>query len=315
MNGRGGTSEYLIQILEHQNSSGGSAMNRRGLWCGVLLSASMLLSSNSMAGETNARDYLPAPPGTTLMLTYAKHITADKIYNDGEETDGFNYRNDLGFFRLVYFNTLFGMPIDYQGLLFFNDQDLDGAAVGGNQFSSSGIMDPVLVSTIWPIANNDSKTYLGFTQYVTVPIGEYDGDGALNPGENRWIFKEEFGFMQGIGDKTFFEVQPSVEFYTDNDDVGGANQEKDPLFQLQMHLSYDVTPKFFVSGDYTYQYGAETTVAGISQDNCVESHKAGLSFNYKLSDVTQLLIEYSSTLDTENGPDVNIAGLRFLYIF
>lgn len=288
----------------------------KSLCCGALLTAGLLVPFSSMAGgETNARDYLPAPPGTTLMLTYAKHITADSIYHDGEETDGFNYTNNMGFFRLVYFNTLFGMPVDYQGLLFFNDQELDGDAVGGNQFSSTGLMDPVLVATLWPVANDSTKTYIGFTQFVTVPVGEYDGDQPLNPGDNRWVFKEELGIMQGIGDKTFIELQPSIEFYTDNDDVGGQNQEKDPLFQLQMHLSYDITPSFFISGDYTYQYGGETTVAGVSQDDQTESHKAGLSFNYKLSDVTQLLVEYSTTLDTENGPDVNIAGLRFLYIF
>lgn len=42
------------------------------------------------------------------------------------------------------------------------------------QFLSSGVMDAVLVSTIWPIANDITKTNLGFTQYITVPVGEYD---------------------------------------------------------------------------------------------------------------------------------------------
>lgn len=118
-------------------------------------------SSVASAGETNPRDYLPAPPGTSIMLTYFKHINADSVYADGKRTPGFNYEQNLGFFRLVYFDTLFGMPIDYQGLLFFNDQKLNGPAVGGNQFSSSGVMDPALVSTIWPVSNPSTKTWLG----------------------------------------------------------------------------------------------------------------------------------------------------------
>lgn len=287
----------------------------KGICYAVLLGSCLGMPYVSLAGETNARDYLPAPPGTTLMLTYAKHITADSIYKDGERSGGFNYTNNLGFFRLVYFNTLFGMPIDYQGLLFFNNQELDGAAVGGNQFASSGMMDPVLVSTIWPIANPSTKTWLGFTQFITVPVGEYDEGEVLNPGDNRWAFKEELGFVQGIGDKMVFELQPSVEFYTDNDDYSGGCQEKDPLFQVQVHLSYDITPNFFISGDYTYQNDGETTVAGIEVDDGADAHKLGLSFNYKLSDVTQLLLEYSQIVETENGPDVGIAGARFLYIF
>ena len=287
----------------------------KGIWCAALLGCCVCLPHVSVAGETNARDYLPAPSGTTLMLTYAKHITADSLYTDGHRTGGFNYTNDMGFFRLVYFNTLFGMPIDYQGLLFFNDQELDGSVVGNNQFSASGMMDPALISTIWPIANSNNKTWLGFTQYITVPLGEYHKNEVLNPGDNRWAFKEELGFVKGIGDRTFFEIQPSVEFYTDNDDNSGGTEEKDLLLQLQVHLSYDITPQFFVSADYTYQNGGETTVADISMDNKTEAHKAGLSFNYKLSDVTQLLLEYSQIFETENGPDVGIAGARFLYIF
>lgn len=270
----------------------------------------------SIAGETNARDYLPAPPGTDLMLTYAKSITADSTYADGERVGGFNYTQHLGFFRWVHFSTLFGMPVDYQAILFFNNEKLDGTAVGGAQLSSSGVMDPLFVATLWPISKPETKTYLGFTQYVTVPFGEYEEDEVLNPGQNRYAFKEELGFVQGIGDKTYFEIQPSVEFYTKNSDYLGAfEREQDPLYQLQVHLSYDIAPKFWIAGDYTYQFGGETKIDGAAQDDEIRSHKLGLSFNYVLTDQTQVLIDYSKVVDTENGPDVGIAGVRFLFIF
>jgi len=282
------------------------------LMLGLLLAAAGI----SQAGETDPRDYIPAPSGLNIMLTYYKHITADNMYVSGEKTRGFNYEQDLGFFRYVHFNTLFGMPIDYQALAFYNSQSLNGAAVGGNQFSSSGMPDPVLVSTIWPVSNPDTKTWLGFTQYVTVPIGDYDKGSVLNPGGNIWVFKEEFGFVQGIGSKCFFELQPSVEFYTDKDDQGGGKQSKDPLFQLQSHLSYDITPKFFISADYTYQNGAETTTRGAADSNTkVDAHKAVVNFNYKLADDIQLLLSYSKTVDTKNGPDIDIVGSRFLLVF
>ena len=289
-------------------------MKRIGL---VLLLGLLLVAPTiSQGGETDPRDYLPAPSGTNIMLTYYKHITADSLYVDGKKTPGFNYEQDLGFFRFVHFNTLFGMPIDYQALAFFNNQSLNGPAVGNNQFSSSGMPDPVLVSTIWPVSNPGTKTWLGFTQYVTVPIGEYKRGTVLNPGGNVWVFKEELGFVQGIGDKCFFELQPSIEFYTDNDDHVAGKQEKDPLLQVQSHLSYDVTPKFFVSADYTYQNGNETKTNDIiDPDTKIEVHKAGLTFNYKLADDVQLLLSYSKTIDTKNGPDIDIFGSRFLIVF
>lgn len=269
----------------------------------------------SIAGETNARDYIPAPPGTDLMLTYAKIISADSLYVDDERVGGFNYTQHLGFFRWVHFSTLFDMPIDYQAILFYNTEKLDGSAVGGAQLSSSGVMDPLFVSTIWPYSNPKTKTWFGFTQYVTVPVGEYEETELLNPGQNRWSFKEELGFVQGIGDRMYFEIQPSVEFYTKNTDYLGGELEQDPLFQVQVHLSYDVVPKFWIAGDYTYQLGGETEIDGVSQDNEINSHKLGISFNYVLSDTTQVLVDYSKVVDTKNGPDVGIAGVRFLFIF
>lgn len=287
----------------------------KGICFAALLFACLTMPQVSSAGECNARDYLPAPPGTSLMLTYGKNISADSIYSDGDETHGFNYSQNLGILRYVYFDTLFGLPVDYQALFMFNGQELDGDAVGNNQFSATGVMDPTVVSTIWPLANPDTKTFIGFTQFITFPVGEYDSDQVLNPGGNRWVFKEELGFIQGIGDKMFAEVIPSVELYTDNDDVGGQTQKKDPVYQVQAHLSYDITPKFWVSADYTYQNGGETEIAGVSQNDSSEFHKVGMAFSYKLSDVTQLLIEYSKNVKTENGPDIGIAGFRFLYIF
>lgn len=300
--------------MVRQNNGEEQFMKKIGL--ALILGLLLVAPSISQGGETDPRDYIPAPSGLNIMLTYYKHITADSMYANGKRTPGFNYEQDLGFFRFVHFNTLFGMPIDYQALAFFNNQSLSGPAVGGNQFASSGMPDPVLVSTIWPVSNPSSKTWLGFTQYVTVPIGEYKKSDALNPGGNVWAFKEEFGFVQGIGNKAFFELQPSVEFYTDNKDHAVGRQSKDPFFQLQSHLSYDVTPKFFISGDYTYQNGGKTKTAGVADPNTeVASHKAGLTFNYKLADDIQLLLSYSKTVDTKNGPDVDILGSRFLIVF
>ncbi|QEM69924.1 transporter [Geobacter sp. FeAm09] len=279
------------------------------LWRALFACLLLLSPTVSHGGDTNARDYLPAPSGTKVMLTYYKHITADSLYVGGERTSGFNYTQDLGFFRFVYFNTLFNMPIDYQVLGFYNNQTLNGT------MSSSGVMDPSLVSTIWPVSNPASKTWVGFTQYVSMPIGQYNKNNALNPGNNVWAFKEELGLAQGIGEKLLFELEPSVEFYTDNEDNSTGRLSKRPLFQLNSHLSYDVTPKFFVSADYTYQNGGETTTAGVSDNNRTQSHRVGVSFNYKIADDLQAMVDYSATVDTENGPKANISGVRLMYVF
>lgn len=287
----------------------------------LLFSLSVSLPKAALCGETDARDYIPAPSGTTLMLTYAKHITADSTYADGKKAGPFNYTQNLGFFRLVHFKETLGIMADYQALFFFNDQSLDFGGGGSPQFAKSGIGDPCFLATFWLVNNPASKTWVGFSPYFTVPLGDYSRDNVLNAGSNRWAFKEEVGIEQGIGDKLVLGIQPSVEFYTDNNSVTGADgsessQSKDPLYQVQVHLSYDITPAFFIAGDYMYQNGGKTKTGDVVDANSkVESHKVGVTFNYKLTDNTQLMLQYQNTVENENGPKVKIVGTRLAYAF
>ncbi|QEM69060.1 transporter [Geobacter sp. FeAm09] len=287
----------------------------------LLLGLCLALPKAAWCGETDARDYIPAPDGTTLLLTYAKHITADSTYVNGKRNGDFNYTQNLGFFRLVHFKETFGIMADYQALFFFNDQHLDLGGGGKPEFSASGMGDPCFLATFWLVNNRASKTYVGFSPYFTVPLGEYSRSRTLNAGTNQWAFKEEFGIEQGIGDRFVVGIQPSVEFYTDNTDYAGSGgakvtQSKEPLFQLQTHLSYDVTPSFFIAGDYTYQNGAATKTAGVSDANSrIDSHKAGASFNFKLTDSVQVMLQYQNTFSTKNGAAVDIFGTRLLYVF
>ncbi len=127
----------------------------------------------------------------------------------------------------------------------FGEQSLDGAGVGGVELSSSGFADPVITATLWLIDDPKSKTWFGFTPFITMPLGEYDKDKGLNLGNNRWAFKPEFGFVKGFG-KFFLDLTANCEFYTDNDDYSSASLtfEQDPLYTFETHLSYNVTDSF-----------------------------------------------------------------------
>jgi hypothetical protein len=294
----------------------------------ILILLCFALTIPELAMAADARDYIPAPPGTFLFCTYYRHISASRLYRDGEKVSSdFNLTQNIGIFRPVYYTSigkkaLYGngpFTIDPQALIPFGEAHLDGAAVGGNQFSDSGFADPVLLTTFWFVNAPEEKLWVGFTPYLTLPLGTYDRQKVLNLGGNRWVIRPEVGLVKGIGEKAYVDLIINGEFYTDNDDFGaGPNPvklEQDPVLGFETHVSYDITKQWFVSLDYYYNYGGETKVAGIRQNDGQSNHGLGISFFWGIGDHNQLLLQYRDDFSVKSGPGTNTFGVRWAYFF
>ncbi|UFS70780.1 transporter [Geomonas sp. RF6] len=292
----------------------------------LMLCTGLALPDLSFAA--NARDYIPAPPGTFLFCSYFKHITAHKLYSDGNRVSSdFNLSENIGIFRPVYYTSiapkaLYGngpFTIDPQSLVVFGDAELDGSATGQTNLSDSGFADPVLLTTFWFVNAPEDKLWVGFTPYVTMPLGSYDRTRGLNLGANRWVIRPEIGIVKGIGDRAYVDLVFNGDFFTDNDDYGtGADRgklEQDPLFGFETHASYDITKQWFVSLDYYYNRGGETKVNGVKQNDEQENHGLGLSFFWGVGDHNQLMIEYRDDFSVKSGPGTNTFTARWAYFF
>ena len=288
-----------------------------------LLSAALLcllLAVPNVSLAANARDYIPAPPGTFLFCSYFKHITANKLYKNGDKVSSdFNLSQNIGIFRPVYYTQVGPFTIDPQALILYGDAELDGEYVGGNQFSTTGFADPVVLATLWFVNDPKNKLWVGFTPYVTLPLGDYDRRRVLNLGANRWAFKPEVGMVKGFGEKFFLDLIVNGEFYTDNDDYGSASQstrlEQDPTVGFETHLSYDITKQWFISLDYYYLYGGETTVADVNQNDTLSNHGLGLSLFWGIGSNNQLMVEYRDDFSVRIGAGTNQLTLRWAYFF
>jgi len=206
----------------------------------------------SITWAADARDYIPAPPGTTLAIMYFQHTTGHELYSDGDKlSNGLNLSANVGIFRPVYYTKLGPFVVDPQALIPFADQHVDGSAVGDANFSGSGLADPVLLATVWFLNDTASKTWFGFTPYVWLPIGQYDKDNQPfgNIGENRWKGRAEFGFVKGFGDKTYLDLVAYYQVFGDNEDYGNDTLKQEGVVGFETHLSFDVTKTFFVSAD------------------------------------------------------------------
>lgn len=285
------------------------------------------LAVPALSFAADSRDYIPAPPGTFLFCTYFRHITANTLYNNGHKVSSdFNLSENIGILRPVYYTqigkSLYGsgpFTIDPQALIPFGEAHLDGAAVGDKQFSDSGFADPVLLTTFWFVNAPEKKLWVGFTPYLTLPLGTYDRHKALNLGNNRWAIKPELGVVKGIGDKAYLDLIINGEFYTDNTNFGaGANPvklEQDPLLGFEAHASYDITKQWFVSLDYYYNNGGETKIAGVSQNDEQSNHGLGISFFWGIGDHNQLMLQYRDDFSVKSGPGTNTFGVRWAYFF
>ncbi|NMC74895.1 MAG: transporter, partial [Geobacteraceae bacterium] len=234
-----------------------------------------------------ARDYIPLPPGTSLFCAYFNHVTANKLYRNGEKLgDDFNQSVNVGLLRYVYYvnagKALLGdggLTIDPQFIVPFLDLSLSGtyeALNNGHEFSTTGFGDPIVLATFWFVNDPKNKFWVGFTPWLTLPVGQYNKNRLASPGGNRWVIKPEIGIVKGLGEKAYLDLILGGEFYMDNDKYMGDNKlEQDPALQAEAHLSYDITKQWAISLDYYYTNGGETKVNGVKQNDAQSNHGLG----------------------------------------
>jgi hypothetical protein len=119
---------------------------------------------------------------------------------------------------------------------------------------------------------------VGVSLQVGIPTGRYDDDKLLNIGANRWFVKPEIG-MSIPWDKWSLEFAAGVRLFFDNNDyVGGIKLEQDPLYNLQVHLVYDLSPRQWISINSNYFFGGDTYQDSRPLVNRQENARLGLTW-------------------------------------
>ncbi|MBI5018565.1 MAG: transporter [Deltaproteobacteria bacterium] len=282
---------------------------------GAVILGSLLCAPVLALADDDARDYIPAPPGTSLFITYFKHSFGHKLYGDGDvQSDDFNLVQNVAILRPVYFTKIGPFVADPQVLIPAGNAEVD---TGGAHLSANGISDPILVSTIWLVNNPDTKTWFGVTPFLTVPIGAYDNKRPLNMGANRWAFKGEAGFVKGLGAKTYWDLIAAYEIYGNNNDYGAdsTTKKQEGVATLETHLSYDLAKDIYAAVDYFYHVGGETEVDGEKQHDALNNHAAQVTVGMGIASSYQLLVQYRSDFAVKSGPKTDTFGVRLLHVF
>jgi len=152
------------------------------------------------------------------------------------------------------------------------------------------------------------ETTLGASIVVNAPFGQYDPVKLINLGTNRWACKPELGLSQPVGD-WFFEVYAGVWLFEANDNFfGGKVRRQEPLASYQGHIVYEVKPRLWVSADYTYYTGGETTVNGVPQKDQQDNSRAGLTVSVPISQAQSFKLTMTRGVTVRIGSKTDTIG-------
>ena len=176
------------------------------------------------------------------------------------------------------------------------------------------LIGPKAMRSIPDLLRYEPKLSLDVIVDVAFPIGDYDSNRPLNLGQNRWYGRVGTPVIYQIGPwvpgrRTTFEVLPSVWAFTDNSDYVGHNLSTDPIFELEAHLTRDLTETLWGSLDATYFAGGKSSIDGVGGDPL---HNLGVGFTlgYQITDNLSFTAGYMATVN-DNGPnDLRMDGFR-----
>lgn len=162
-------------------------------------------------------------------------------------------------------------------------------------------------------AKKEKKVVVGASLQVSIPTGKYDDDKLLNIGANRWVIKPEIG-MSVPWRKWSFEFSAGVRFFTANDEyVDGSKLEQDPLYNLQFHTIYDLTPRQWISLNANYFFGGVTYDDSLEQPTRQENSRLGLTWAIALNSKQALKFEAHWGVVTSIGNDSDTYVAEWIY--
>ena len=154
---------------------------------------------------------------------------------------------------------------------------------------------------------------------LAVPIGEYNNETPLNIGQNRWYGRLGLPIVWQLGPwvpgrRTTLEFLPAVWLFGTNDDYVGQTMTTDPMFQVDAHLTRDLTERFWVGLDASWYNGGQATVNGTPGQK-LNNLGFGPTLGYQINENLGLTFGYKSTVNDKAPEDLRMDGFMVSFVF
>jgi hypothetical protein len=186
------------------------------------------IAGSDNSSDTYAGDYTGGslPAGTFIALQYAGFAHSNAFVDTmGNKLPNSHANIFEEFTRFAYFTQLGGHPFVIEAEVPFatlTDVNLPGT----NNTVASGLTDPVVHMTYFLISDAQTQRWLGLTDYLYMPFGNYDNTKAINVATaHQFTDVPQIGYTEGLGKFSpalkgfFFDLIANASFHSDGNSV------------------------------------------------------------------------------------------------
>lgn len=285
----------------------------------TILAAGVLASMNAIA-QVPARFYWKSLSDGDAVPLIVESISGNTNPFDPAHTvtPGANFNATMGMIGYAHSFSMFDRAAT-AAVIFPMGRVSGDVTVAGRTFSQSanGFGDPMLefsLNFLGPPAQRtlaDAMRYepglsMDFLADIALPVGEYDSSRPLNLGQNRVYGRLGLPTIIQLGSwvpgrRTTLEFLPAVWMFGPNNNYLGQTLKTDPLFQLDAHLTRDLTENLWGSLDAAWFQGGQASINGVA-GNRLNNIGLGVTLGYTINDNIALTIGYKSTIN-DSAPD------------
>jgi hypothetical protein len=266
----------------------------RAICAGVVV---ILAGAPCRAADYQPFDWVPAPPGTGILMGYYQLATHSELTNTiAGAVKNSHLDSHIGIARYLYYNEAFGHPFVLDLIVPFGA--LTDGRIGGNPAgTASGIADPIVSVGAWLINQPEHGRYLSAASFLSIPIGTYDSQSALNLGQNRWQHDLQVDFTQTLLERFTIDVSGVWTFYGKNTDAGPAHQTlgQDSSWSAYAWLTYvtQTAARSSLSIGYAGTFGGAVKLDGVPTGSKTEEHQIRFSYSQFVVPTWQVLLSVS----------------------
>jgi len=266
-------------------------LSRLNYWKFVLIGMFQWLIVLPMAAQDlDPRAYVWLPLKTNAIVTGYSYSYGGVLTDPTlpiEDLEATVHAASLGY---VHTFELFGLTSQAMAALPYSWAEASGKVVGQSEsITRSGLADSRLRLTVLvhgapavgleEFMKAPKKTIVGVSLSIGVPTGQFFSDKLINIGTHRWSFKPEVALSQPLGKRWLIDVYAGVWFFTTNYSFypGSSARSQEAMGAFQTHISYNITPRFWIAYNATYYVGGESSIDGAYKDDRQNNTRVGLT--------------------------------------
>ncbi len=264
-----------------------------------------LAAAAGHAQDLAPRAYLVTPIGSNAVTLSWSFFDGSVFTDPTVPIEDFKVRFHSEIFSYTHSFALFGRSANVTGSLPYAVGNFQGTVAGAeNRIYRSGLADARVrlsvnilggpAMSLKEFRNWRAKTVIGASVTVLAPIGQYDPARLINPGLHRWALKPDLGWSRRWGRWTL-DIYGGVWFFTVNQQYypGACVRAQAPIGSGEMHLSYDLKPRFWLSLDGNFWTAGRTSINGTDKPDYQRNSRIGATAAIPLNRHQSVKVSYS----------------------